>query len=199
MDIDFEGNTTFYQLGTGAADLDAVLASRIPFNTKVPTRTTVQFPSLTMIGASYDIGKKLTVSVQADHWTWDVFDETVLEFDAVDNKQVPTSHLPHHWENVWTYRFGLRYKPSDSFYVGCGVLYDETPQPDEDTGPLLPDSNRTGYSIGLGFKMGEKTMVELSNLALFFHERTTTTNHDNFNGTYKTFADLIVLNLRHSF
>jgi hypothetical protein len=49
-------------------------------------------------------------------------------------------------------------------------------------------------------KVGKSTVLEFSNLALFFHNRNTNGQQkDNFNGTYKTFANLTVLNLRTSF
>ena len=41
--------------------------------------------------------------------------------------------------------------------------------------------------------------VDVSNLFLFFNERSVTTNDDNFNGRYKNHANLTVLNLRTSF
>jgi hypothetical protein len=43
------------------------------------------------------------------------------------------------------------------------------------------------------------TWVDFSNLYLTFSERSTTTNDDNFNGRYKNFANLTVMNLRTSF
>lgn len=198
-DVDFTGNTTFYPIDTGSAQLNGVLASRIPFNVAVPTRTTVQFPALLMFGASYELCDRLTLEGDVNYTTWKVFDETILRFDAVDGKQIPDSVLTHNWKNSWTFRGGLNYQATRNLNVNAGFLYDRTPQPDEDVSPLLPDANRTGLSVGFGVKMSESTSVELANLALFFHERPTNTNRDNFSGTYKTFADLITFNLRHSF
>ena len=198
-DVDYTGNSTFYPIDTGSAQLNGVLATRLPFNVSVPTQTTVQFPGLLQLGVSYGLTDRVTVEFDADRTGWDVFDQTVLHFDTTNGITVPQSVLVHNWKNVWTYRLGMNFQASKSFNLNAGVLIDETPQPDSDVSPLLPDANRTGLSIGFGVKMGESTTVELSNLALFFHERTTLTNRDSFNGTYKTFADLITFNLRHSF
>ena len=41
--------------------------------------------------------------------------------------------------------------------------------------------------------------VDFSNLYLTFSERSVTTNDDNFNGRWKNFANLTVLNMRTSF
>ncbi|HEV8269542.1 MAG TPA: outer membrane protein transport protein [Thermoanaerobaculia bacterium] len=199
VDQDYSGDAYFYQISTGNPQLDAIFASRVPVNTAVPTHVTVQYPSLTQFGVAVDVCPKLQLEVDGDYTTWDVFDQTVIKFDAVNGKQVPTSTLYHGYENTWTVRAGLAYKPKENMWIGVGWLYDQTPQPDEDVSPLLPDANRTGYSIGAGIKFGN-TSLEFGNLFLFFHDRPTNGhNVDNYNGTYKTFADLISLNLRHSF
>jgi long-chain fatty acid transport protein len=198
VDADFQGDATFYQLSTGYADLDAAFASKVPVNKPVPVATTIQAPAQWQLGLAYDFGK-VEVSAAGTYTEWSAFDTTVLQFDPVDGKQIPTSTLPHDWENVWAYRFGVKWQTSDTFELMGGYVYDETPEPDGDVGPLLPDANRNGFSVGFSWKMGKNTWVDFSNLALFFKERSVTTNDDNFNGKYKNFANLTVLNLRTSF
>jgi long-chain fatty acid transport protein len=104
----------------------------------------------------------------------------------------------HTWENDWRFSGVINFQATPNFTVGVGALADQTPQPDEDVSPLLPDANRTGFTVGFGFG-NEHTKVEISNLFLFFHDRTTTANKDQFNGTYTNCTDLLVLSLRHSF
>lgn len=198
VDANFGGDATFYQLSTGYADLDAAFASKVPVNTAVPVKTTIQSPAQWQFGLAYDFGK-VEVSAAGTYTEWSAFDTTVLEFEAVDGKQVPTSVLPHDWVDVWAYRFGIKWQASDTFELMGGYVYDETPEPDGDVGPLLPDANRNGFSVGFSWKMGKNTWVDFSNLALFFKERSVTTNDDNFNGKYKNFANLTVLNLRTYF
>lgn len=74
--------------------------------------------------------------------------------------------------------------------IRFGLYYDETPQPDETVSPLLPDANRVGYSVGYGYA-GKSIDVDAYFLYVAFDERTTTTNLDNFNGTYDT--DVLIL------
>jgi len=198
VDAAFGGDATFYQLPTGYADLDAAFAAKVPVNTPVPVKTTIQAPAMTQVGIGYDFGK-VKIEAAGTYTEWSAYDTTILEFSAVDGKQVPTSTLPHDWNNVWAYRFGVLWKTSDTFELMGGYVYDETPEPDGDVGPLLPDANRNGFSVGFSWKMGKNTWVDFSNLALFFKERSVTTNDDNFNGKYKNFANLTVLNLRTSF
>jgi long-chain fatty acid transport protein len=199
VDQTYKGSAMLYQISTGHPDLDGGVAAKYPVNTPVPVETTLQFPAIWMFGAAYH-DCKLTVEVAATYTEWKVFDQTVFAFSPVDGKQVPTQVLVHNWENAWSYRIGMNYQATPTFNFALGVLYDQTPQPDADVSPLLPDANRTGYSFGFGLKVGKATVLEFSNLALFFHNRSTNGQQkDNYNGTYKTFANLTVLNLRTSF
>ena len=198
VDADFGGTAMFYSLDTGNAQLNAAFASKIPVNTDVPVKTTIQFPAQTQIGIGYDFGK-LTLQAAGTFTEWSAFDTTVLEFESVDGKQVPTSVLPHDWEDAWALRFGAKYAMSDTFDLMGGFVYDQTPEPDGDVGPLLPDANRRGYSVGFSWKITKRTWLDFSNLYLTFSERSVTTNDDNFNGRYKNTANLTVLNLRTNF
>ena len=198
VDADFGGTAMFYSLDTGNAQLNAAFASKIPVNTDVPVKTTIQFPAQTQIGIGYDFGK-LTLQAAGTFTEWSAFDTTVLEFESVDGKQVPTSVLPHDWEDAWALRFGAKYAMSDTFDLMGGFVYDQTPEPDGDVGPLLPDANRRGYSVGFSWKITKRTWLDFSNLFLTFSERSVTTNDDNFNGRYKNTANLTVLNLRTNF
>jgi long-chain fatty acid transport protein len=199
VDVEYDGTARFYPLSTGNAQLDAAFAAKIPVNSDVPVSTTIQYPSVVMFGIAYDISDALTLEVDGNYTSWKVFEDTVLTFGTVDGKTPPTSTLVHKWHNTWTVRGGMKVKASKSLNVMAGVYYDQTPQPDEDVAPLLPDANRTGATIGLGLKIGKATTIEASNLFLFFHDRATRTNVDNFNASYHTFADLFAISLRTSF
>ena len=183
--FNYEGEAEFGQISTGNAQLDAVVKSRLPVGTSVPGGTSLEFPDLLMFGASYDLTPKLTVNVDGNYTWWDVFQQTTIAIQGL-----PPKTIPHGWENTWTIRAGLGYQATESLWVGGGYLYDQTPQPDYDVGPLLRDANRTGASIGVGFKLGKHTRIDISSLFLWFHQRTTTSNEAGFNGTYKLFAIL---------
>ena len=107
---------------------------------------------------------KVAVEAAGTFTEWSAFDTTVLEFGAVGGKQGITSTLPHDWEDAWAFRFGLKWQASDTFDLMAGYVYDQTPEPDGDVGPLLPDMNRNGYSIGFSWKMMKNVWVDASNL-----------------------------------
>ena len=192
VDVDLEGGAQFSQISSGNAQFDAAVAAGLPVGQTVAARTTIQFPSLTMFGLAYDVTPNLTLEADGNYTTWKVFDQTVLKIAGV-----PDTTLVHNWENTWAVRAGILYKMSAGWIAG-GFVYDQTPQPDADTSPFLPDSNRVGGSIGAGIRAGNFEF-QISSLFLWFHERTIATNKDNFNGTYKTFAILPGVTIKSTF
>ena len=194
VDFDYEGTAVFGQIPTGHADLDALVATRLPFGAGVPGSTTIQYPDLLMFGVSYDLTPKLTVNVDGNRTWWNVFDQTTIQIQGL-----PDTNIEHKWEDTWTIRAGLGYKATEAVWLGAGFVYDQTPQPDEDAGPLLPDGNRTGVSVGGTFKLAKNFEFQVSSLFLWFHQRTILTNHDNFNATYKQFAILPGVGFKSTF
>ncbi|MDL2718987.1 MAG: outer membrane protein transport protein [Acidobacteriota bacterium] len=190
--VNLSGGAQFSQIPSGSAQFDAAVAAGIPVGQTVPATTAIQFPSLTMFGLAYDLAPNLTVEVDGNYTAWNTFDKTVLSISGLPDKV-----LVHNWENTWSVRTGLLYKMTKG-WLAAGFVYDQTPQPDADVSPFLPDSNRSGGSIGAGIRAG-KIELQISSLFLWFHERTVTTNKDNFNGTYKTFAILPGATLKMAF
>jgi long-chain fatty acid transport protein len=192
--FNYEGLAEFGQISTGNPQLDALVASELPVGQSVPGGTSIQFPSVLIFGTSYDLSPKLRVNVDGNYVGWNVFNATTINIQGL-----PSKTIPHGWTNTWTVRAGLGYQASDALWLGAGYLYDQTPQPDSDVGPLLPDANRTGASIGFGVNLGKNTRINATGLFLWFHDRTITTNEANFNGTYKTFAILPGISATMSF
>jgi long-chain fatty acid transport protein len=193
MDVDLEGKAEFGQILTGNAQFDGLVAKGLP-GKGARAWTTIQFPSVTMFGIAYELTPKLTLEADGNYTTWSVFDQTVLHIDGIATDTV----LPHGWQNTWAVRAGLTYKMGSSWVAG-GFVYDQTPQPDSDVGPFLPDANRTGGTIGAGIAVSKHFQFQVSSLFLWFHERTITTNKDNFSATYQTFAILPSVTIKSTF
>jgi len=192
MDVDLEGGAQFGAIPTGNAQFDAAVAAGLPLGKTVPATTSIQFPSLTIFGMAYDLTPNLSIEVDGNYTSWKVFDQTVLRISGL-----PDTTLVHNFVNTWTVRAGVLFKGKAGWLAG-GFVYDQTPQPDADVSPFLPDSNRTGGSIGAGIRAGNFEL-QIASLFLWFHNRAVSTNKDNFNGTYQTFAILPGVTIKSSF
>lgn len=194
MDIDYDGTAVFTQIPTGYAEFDGIVSTLLPPDQAI--RTSVSFPTIVQVGVATTRWDTWTVAFDVVMMTWSDFDTLVVDFE---NASTPDLIENANWDDSFSYRLGANKKVSDRWSVQAGILWDETPQPIEDAGPILPDSDRLGLSLGLAFTTG-KWSVYLSDLYLPFKDRDTLgLNEDNFDGKYKTTANLFSFNVGYTF
>jgi long-chain fatty acid transport protein len=189
MDIDIEGDADFTQISTGNAQLDALVAAQLPPDQGIST--TIPFPSHTTFGIART-GERWDVDLDISYTGWSTFETLVVEFD-----QTPGANLnsPQNWDDSFSVRLGGNGRVTEHWDVRLGALYDQTPQPTEVVGPLLPDSDRVAATMGLGFHSGP-WVIDGGVMFLEFLERDTEgQNLDGFNGTYLTHANLYFVNV----
>jgi long-chain fatty acid transport protein len=136
--------------------------------------------------------------LEADvNWTgWSSFEELPITFPG---GELPSSVIPERYDDVYNYRLGLSWSSAPNKQWRFGVVYDETPQPEESVSPLLPDSDRIGVTVGYGFE-GVKLSYDFAVMYLDFDERTRDQNFadepdSTFFGDYKQEALLVGLTL----
>ena len=175
--VHYEGEADFTRRDTGDPRFDPIVAATFPPDQGV--RTTVPFPAQGSIGVAY----------MTEHWMfagdfnwtwWDAFDQLTVEFPATHDLDL---HVTENWKGVANYRFGVQYEPA-SWSYRAGYYFDKSPQPKESLGPLLPDADRHGVTLGVG-KTWEHTTVDAYALQIFSPKRSTDgVNRDGYDGTY---------------
>jgi long-chain fatty acid transport protein len=192
--IDYSGTAHFTQIPTGTP-LDTLVAAQLPPDQGIST--SINFPALLQLGvATSAIGHGWDIEADVTHTTWSRFKSLDVAFGTTTALNFTR---PQNWSDTYSYRLGANKKASENWDVRLGALYDENPQPTEGVGPLLPDSDRVGVSFGVGYHHGP-WIVDISEFVLHFKTRSTNgQSSDNFNGTYKTDANLISINFGYRF
>jgi long-chain fatty acid transport protein len=131
-------------------------------------------------------------------YKWSVFDELVLDFEELGEVIIPEDY-----KNSIQFRIGVHYDFAENWQLRGGYIYDETPQPIESVSPLLPDNDRHDFSIGLGYTLN-KWQFDAGYMLVDFGERSTVENgegknHDGFDGTYATIANLFFISFGYNF
>lgn len=194
MDIDYEGDATFTQILTGNPQLDAIVRAGLPPNQNMTT--TLPYPAFTHFGIATTAVTNWQVELDVNHTSWSRFQTLLVEFELNPERNLEAEQ---NWEDTLSYRLGGNHPVTPNWDVRLGAVYDENPQPDEAVGPLLPDSDRLGITFGLGFH-NDHWRLDVSDMVLHFYERNTFgQNTDNFNGTYKTSANLFSINAGYTF
>jgi len=195
IDIDFDGTAKFTQIPTGFADFDAIVSQAIPWG-KHDAATSIEFPAVASIGLATTAIDRWTFEVDVNYAGWSSFDQLALEI--TDDPELGTVRVSD-WEDVYNYRFGFEFRPNDALAWRGGIVYDESPQPLWDVGPVLPDSNRTGYCAGFGYTSGS-FIFDLGYMYLTFDESDTAgVSQDQYYGTFSSSAHLLGVAFTYSF
>jgi long-chain fatty acid transport protein len=188
--IDFKGTATITQIPTGNAQFDAIVSTQLP-----PTQgvtTSVPMPHFAYLGVATSVITNWDIEADIVHNDWSKFKALTVNFN---NTPAFNFTRPQNWKNSFSYRLGANHPVTEDWDIRLGTLYDKNPQPTNVVSPLLPDSDRIGASFGVGYHRGP-FVVDVTEFVLHFKKRSTAgQNLDNFNGTYKTDANLVSLNL----
>ncbi len=194
MDIDLEGDADFTQISTGNAQLDALVGATFPVDDQITT--TLPFPAVAAIGVAFSPTDNIDIEFDITHMTWGRFEALAVDFE---NQPARNFVREQNWEDSSAYRLGVNIDATEKFAVRFGGVYDENPQATERVGPLLPDADRIGATLGGGYKLGPFTL-DAALFVLHFKDRSTEgRSAENFNGTYETDALLWSFNLGYTF
>lgn len=193
VDIDYEGEARLTQNLTGTP-FDQLVGAALPFDVAFPVETRIDFPDTASLGLAYVVTPAVLVELDLNWTGWSSFEELPIVFPE---GQLPNQLIPQRYDDANHYRLGLRMGPPASQWR-AGVVFDETPQPEEAVSPLLPDADRWGFTLGYGHQGGVDFDVAL--MYLIFDERTRDQSFadepaSTFFGTYNQEAVLLGLTL----
>ena len=109
-----------------------------------PATANIVFPQNIVLGYSFRPTPKLNIEVNVDWTDWDRLNTVIL------NKGSGNAALPFNWQSSFFYEFGATYKFDGGFSASAGYIYSENSVPNGSFNPIVPDSNRHIFSVGLG-------------------------------------------------
>jgi long-chain fatty acid transport protein len=179
----------------GTSKFEKVYA--LPAGTPTPTgdvSTSITLPTTAFVGVAYKAMENLDLEFDYQFIGWSSYDELAFEFKSGYPKQVS----PKKYEDTYILRLGAEYT-WDAFQFRGGYLYDHNAVPTKYVEPLLPDASRNGLNLGVGYKITEQIMVDLSYLFIKFDQRKAEGTEIMFDGTYNSSANLFGFNIGYSF
>jgi long-chain fatty acid transport protein len=190
--IDIDHDVTLTAFPSGNAAVDAGVAALIG-----PATVDIEYPSSLNLGIAYQMGNTI-ISADFDRTDWSSFDT----LRAVRGTTVLLARNTN-WDDSSAYRLGVQHQTGPVFWR-AGVYRDRTPQPGADVGPILPDADRTGYTLGVGFGApgGWVPSIDISDVYVRFQDRSAAAVATNLAtrtlgmpaGTYSTTGNELALN-----
>ncbi len=180
--------------GTATFTVPPSLNANVPSG---PFSSSISLPSVFTLGAAYSVNQKLSFALDINYIGWKCYD--TLAFDYKNNtSSLPDTKLPRCYKNTFAFRYGAQYWINDKFVARAGMSISLTPIKDGYVTPELPDANRLNLMAGLGYKIGNRFMVDAS----YTFENFKRKDHNldlNLDGTYKTYISAMGLSVNYKF
>jgi len=187
-----EGTADFTLIPTGVPPVDAALAAVLKDQ---GVSTVLRFPAMWSLGAAWNPKPAWTVEADFNVHEWEVFSDLPIDFESA---LTPDKIRVENYSNAWQARTGAEYRRGCLAYRG-GYYFDKSPAPINAVTPLLPDANRNGLTLGLGWSLGtdRRWTVDVYELALFAQPRAgvalepdlPASPRAEFKGEYRTFVN----------
>jgi long-chain fatty acid transport protein len=194
--LDF-AKAEFTQILTGNPTFDALVGAQLPPDQGVGT--VLSFPAIWTLGAAFEPRPSWTVEADFLYFEWSTFKDLPIDFYRTPSRNTVRVE---DYEDSWQVRTGAEYRRGDLSWR-LGYYFDKSPAPTHAVTPLLPDADRHGASLGLGWALGsdKRWTVDVYELALFVNRRygyaasTGESEADHFQGDYKTFVNMAGIGL----
>lgn len=184
-----------------AVTLDATGTAKFTNNSsllKLPegdAAASLTLPATAFVGVAVKPMDNLELEADYQYVGWSSYDKLTIEFKADPSKN---STADKKYENTYIIRVGGEYT-MDALQLRAGYLYDHSPVLPKYVDPMLPDANRNGINVGVGYKITPNIVIDLSYLNLMFDQAKAVGTDSGFDGTYTAGANLFGFNVGYTF
>lgn len=129
--MDFDGHT----------DTESVTPA---FSLRQDARAKFEFPQHLTVGWSFRPTTNWNFEFNADWTDWSSFGSVPIR------QATPVPPLVLNWESSWFFAWGVTRKFGDGWRASAGYIFSENSVPDKSFNPLVPDTERHAWSVGIG-------------------------------------------------
>ena len=161
-----------------------------PFNTKAQVE--FHFPQTVDFGYSFRPTEKWNIEADADWTDWS-------SLKTINVNPIPGETVTFNWKPSWMLDFGVTRYIGDGWRVSGGYMYSMNSVPSANFNPLIPDSDRHIFSVGVGKKY-KKFSWDAAYQLLWGPSRTV--SGDAFppaNGSYTFLGNALTINFGYRF
>ena len=136
--VNYRSPTTMSLRGTGTISGTGLIDGTGPASARLP------FPRHVVLGYSFRPTPEWNFEFNADWTEWSRL--TTVTFQQFTG---PTA-VPFNWRSSWFYEFGATRRFEGGWRASAGYIFSENSVPAGSFSPLVPDSDRHIFSLGLG-------------------------------------------------
>ena len=198
---------------TGKVSLDnlnatgqGIFGGNSTYTTAMESKSTI--PRSLAVGYAYKPNTKWTIETDVEWTGWSCVEEEVVRYPDEKNT-LRLSTLSHEvpvskdWRDVYAYGIGAEYKATDKLDLRCGFLYEQTPVPSANFETALPDSDKYGITLGLGY-LFKDVQIDTSYAFLKYKDRDVTNDVGaasgaNLDGKYRAYVNIVGVSFTYKY
>jgi long-chain fatty acid transport protein len=138
--------------------------------------TDLQTPAIATASLRQRAGQRLTLLGTVEWTDWSELEQLVVRARTSNPNLGATAGgilttLPLNWHDGWFFSGGAEYALSDRTTLRTGAAWEQSPvQNASERSPRVPDTDRIWVSLGAGYRLSERTSVDLAYAHVFFED-----------------------------
>jgi len=169
----------------------------------------LNLPATISLGMIYDISSTFSMGLEISDTKWSTFKELRVHFG--NSATQPDQVTEEDWKDALFVALGATCKPGNNWTYRVGVAMDNTPVPDANRTPRIPDADRFWLSAGVGYQFTKAFGVDAGYTHLICKNSTVNLQGGsdptdqskyfggNLSGTYKNSIDVLAVQARYKF
>jgi long-chain fatty acid transport protein len=162
--------TAWTQIGVGYRSainqsIDGSFTTNGVGGTPGPISTALKLPDSASLGVRQGLTPQLALLGTAEWTGWKRIGTSVISQPSGAPALAPSGApvtIPFQWNDGWFYSIGLEYLAAPNWTLRGGVGFEKSPITDQVRIPLLPDNDRTWYSVGATNKVTNNLSIDLA-------------------------------------
>ena len=178
MDMQYKGVARF----NGLSGVYATYAGGSSLS--IQSESALEFPQSMGFGYSYKPNKTWILNMDVQ-WTdfSSVQEERLIYKDTLTAGQSALANtgnpVVHNWKDSWSYAVGVENQFTDELALRFGYYFHQNSVGHAMFDNTVPDADKHGITLGIGYKIREDLVLDLAYSALFFENRTINNNVGN--------------------
>ena len=117
-----------------------------------------------------DIDMPASASVSVFHTLnpkWDLLADvswtgwgSIQSLDIMRTNNTRLTTTPLNWSDTWRFSVGANYHVNSAWTLRMGLAFDESPVPDADRTPRIPDNDRTWLALGGQYRLSKQSAID---------------------------------------
>lgn len=147
------------------------------------------FPQNVVLGYSFRPTPAWNLEFNADWTDWETLDTVKLKVSDMG-----TLPLPFNWQQSWFFEWGATRQLPHDLALSAGYIYSMNSVPEKYFMPLVPDSDRHIWSVGLG-QTWKRVSWDVVYQFAYGPERTVNSSVYGANGRYTSYSHAITISI----